>query len=160
MGNIRPEVWWLRCREIKQLMRKYKCPFPFLFPSLPLPFPSSSSPFNLSFALYKWSGVMVTRRSSHCQWTLCIHGIPVLKRSLCEYAIVHTKLPSSRVILWIELVGKPKWLLLDWRYYSVQMWWTARHYFRQTWYTQHDWHDTIDAVRLIVNVRWNRWLGL
>ena len=24
-------------------------------------------------------------------------------------------------------------------------------------YTTHDWHDTIDAVRSIVNVRWNRW---
>ena len=27
-------------------------------------------------------------------------------------------------------------------------------------FTTHDWHDTIDAVRSIVKVRWNSWKGL
>ena len=31
---------------------------------------------------------------------------------LCEHVIVHTNLPPSQVILWIELGGKPKWLPL------------------------------------------------
>ena len=39
-------------------------------------------------------------------------GIITFPWDLCEYVIVHTKLPPSPVILWIELGGKPKWLLL------------------------------------------------
>ena len=35
------------------------------------------------------------------------------KWGLCDYAIVHTKLPPSPVILWIELGGKLKWLPLN-----------------------------------------------
>ena len=38
---------------------------------------------------------------------------------LCSYVIVHTKLPPSRVVLWIELVGKPKWLPLKFGYHDV-----------------------------------------
>ena len=37
----------------------------------------------------------------------------------CEYVIVHTVLPPSPVILWIELGGNPKWLLLNFGYHDV-----------------------------------------
>ena len=38
---------------------------------------------------------------------------------LCEYIIVHTILGGSPVILWISLVGKPKWLPLKFEYHYV-----------------------------------------
>ena len=41
------------------------------------------------------------------------------KWDLCEYVIVHTILPPSPVILWIELGGKPKWLPLNFGYHDV-----------------------------------------
>ena len=37
----------------------------------------------------------------------------------CTYVIVHTNLPPSPVILWIELGGKPKWLPLKCGYHDV-----------------------------------------
>ena len=40
---------------------------------------------------------------------------------LGEYVTAHTKLPPSRVILWIdiELGGKPKWLPLRYHYFNA-----------------------------------------
>ena len=38
---------------------------------------------------------------------------------LCECVIVHTILPPSPVILWIQLGGKPKWLPLKFGYHDV-----------------------------------------
>ena len=38
---------------------------------------------------------------------------------LCEYVMVHTKLPPSPVILWIDLGGKPKWRPLNSGYHDV-----------------------------------------
>ena len=38
---------------------------------------------------------------------------------LCEYVIIHTFLPPSLVISWIELGGKPKWRPLDFAYRDV-----------------------------------------
>ena len=43
----------------------------------------------------------------HAQW------------GLCAYIIVHTILPPSPVILWIEQGGKPKWLPLNIGYHDV-----------------------------------------
>ena len=45
-------------------------------------------------------------------WTTLLLSTVELKHSwgLCAYVIVHTILPPSPVILWIELGGKPKWL--------------------------------------------------
>ena len=45
----------------------------------------------------------------------CANGL----LGLCEYVTVHTILPSSPVILWIELDGKPKWLPLNFGYNDV-----------------------------------------
>ena len=39
---------------------------------------------------------------------------------LSEYVIVHTILPPSPVILWIELSSNPKWLPLKFRYHDIQ----------------------------------------
>ena len=39
---------------------------------------------------------------------------------LCECVIVHTILPPSPVILWIELGGKPKWLPFNSGYHDVR----------------------------------------
>ena len=36
-----------------------------------------------------------------------------------RHVIVHTNLPPSPVILWIELGGKPKWLPLNFGYHDV-----------------------------------------
>ena len=41
------------------------------------------------------------------------------KWGLCAFVIVHTILPPSPVILWIELGGKPKWLPLNFGYHGV-----------------------------------------
>ena len=38
---------------------------------------------------------------------------------LCVYVIVHTILPPSPVVLWIDLGGKPKWLPLNFGYHDV-----------------------------------------
>ena len=38
---------------------------------------------------------------------------------LCQYVTVHTILPPSPVILWVELGGKPKWLPLNFEYHDV-----------------------------------------
>ena len=38
---------------------------------------------------------------------------------LCEYVIVHTTLPPSPVILWINLGGRPKWLPLKFWYLDL-----------------------------------------
>ena len=43
----------------------------------------------------------------------------VEQMGLCEYVIFHTILPSSPVILWIELSDKPKWLPLNFGYHDV-----------------------------------------
>ena len=43
----------------------------------------------------------------------------VTNRALCVYIIVHSKMPSSQAILWIELGGNPKWLLLNFGYHDV-----------------------------------------
>ena len=40
-------------------------------------------------------------------------SLSISEWGLCEYVIVHTKLPHSPVILWTELGGKPKWLPLS-----------------------------------------------
>ena len=37
----------------------------------------------------------------------------------CEYVIVHTMLPPSAVILWIEVGGKPKWLPMNFGHHDV-----------------------------------------
>ena len=60
-----------------------------------------------SFILLCWSGANVT-----------LAGCKTAKWNLCEYVIVHTKLPPSPVILWRELAGKPKWLLLNFGYHD------------------------------------------
>ena len=38
---------------------------------------------------------------------------------MCAHIIVHTILPPSQVILWMETCGKPKWLPLDFGYHDV-----------------------------------------
>ena len=45
---------------------------------------------------------------------------------LCAYVIVHTILPPSPVILWIELAGKPKCLPLNFGYHDVMRTCTSR----------------------------------
>ena len=52
------------------------------------------------------------KKSSSLEWGTSKWG-------LCEYIIVHTKLPPSPVILWIELGGKLKWLQLSFAYNDV-----------------------------------------
>ena len=46
------------------------------------------------------------------------HITVTLQWGLCECVIVHTILPSTPVILWIELGGKPKWLPLNFEYHN------------------------------------------
>ena len=56
-------------------------------------------------------------------WSVIFEIIPAhherFEWGLCEYVIVHTILPSSPVILWIELGGKTKWLPINFGYHNV-----------------------------------------
>ena len=53
-------------------------------------------------------------------WSRCCMLCAVcFQWGLCNYAIVHAKLPPSPVILWVELGGKPNWLPLNFGYHDV-----------------------------------------
>ena len=47
------------------------------------------------------------------------NGMCMWQWGLCDYVTVHTILPPSAVILWMELGGKPKWLPLKFGYHDV-----------------------------------------
>ena len=55
------------------------------------------------------------------RYVITKHGLAavVFNLSLCKYVIVHTILPPSPVILWIELGSKPKWRPLNFEYHDV-----------------------------------------